>query len=110
MPFPTQEARKVELFQVVAGDQLGHSPAFTRHERLEDASKLRILDVMGGVRRGRRKATHSFVLTTSARVERSQPLADGLIDPVVVADVEVEEREVDSRAPVAAVQDLALLH
>src|SRR5689334_4404489 len=78
--------------------------------RVDDRAEARVLDVVRGERLRRDEAAHAFVLASGAGVEVLQAFADRLIDAVVVADVEVEEGEVDDRSPVATVERVALLH
>src|SRR5262245_21408965 len=51
---------------------------------------------------------YELVLSTRARLEDLEPVADALANAVVVADVEVEEREVDEAAPVPSVETVPL--
>src|SRR4051812_39391091 len=77
---------------------------------LDDRAEAEIFDVVRRMREGGEEAAHPFVLAARARVERVEPLADRVVDAVVVADVEVQEGEVDGRSPVAAVEHARLLH
>ena len=83
--------------------------ALTKEMRREHVGEARVLDVMRRPCDRRDEAAHALVLATRAGVERGQPLANRLLDAVVVANVEVKEGAVDLRPPVAALQHLVLL-
>src|SRR5262245_38214798 len=59
---------------------------------------------MARPRRLRNEAARDLVLALRSRLEPSEPLANAVVDALVVAGLEVETMEVGAAAPVAAVE------
>src|SRR5262245_6518357 len=59
---------------------------------------------MRAVSQGRLKPAHQLVLASRARLEAPPPMPDALVNRMIQADVEVQERMLLEASPVAAVE------
>src|SRR5690606_34358659 len=73
-------------------------------ELLNGAVEARIREPVPGPRRGRREAAADLVLALNAGLELREPLANAVLDPLVIAGFEVQAVEIGETAPVAAVE------
>ena len=70
----------------------------------DGAAEAGIGDPVGRVGRGRPVAARELVLALRAGLDARQAVGDGPIDRLVVAELEMQERLLLDRAPVAAVE------
>ena len=71
---------------------------------LDGARELRMREPVGGKRLHRQQAAEELVLALRAALEGFELAANGVLDRLVVAALEVQQRHVLHRAPVAAVE------
>ncbi len=62
---------------------------------------------MGAVGRHRQVAALDLVLALRAGLDAREPVLDGKVDGAVIADLEMQEREIAEAAPVAAIERVA---
>src|SRR5688572_13066964 len=88
----------------VAGDAL----AFALEVVLDGAREARVGEPVGGKRLDRHQSAEDLVLSLRAALEDLQAAADRVLDRLVVAALEMQQRHVLERAPIAAVEGLAV--
>ena len=93
------------LRQLLAG--CVHVPAFAHQVVGDRAAQGRVGDVVGGVGFGWKIAARQLVLALCAGLGARNAVLDGVIDGLVVSHLEMQERVVLQRAPVAAIEAIA---
>ena len=86
------------------GGRLGHVSSLPRQILGDGAPQRRVGDVVGRVGRDRAVAAGELVLALRAGLDPREPMRDRVVDRLVVAELEVQERVVLDAAPVAAVE------
>src|SRR5712691_3624009 len=81
-----------------------HIGALALEEILDRAAQPGIVDVMRGIGRGRQVAAGDLVLALRARLDAGELRFDGVLDRLVIAELEMQERMVLHATPVAAEQ------
>ena len=94
------------VFALAAEVTLDGRP-LANEELADDVAHARIGQVMGGVGERWLEPARSLVLAACARLERLEPARDRVFDAVIVADIEVKERQLDLRAPVPPIESFA---
>src|SRR5205823_758385 len=90
---------------------LARDGASLLHEELRDrVTQPWVADPVHAHRRRRVEAAQHLELAARPGLDAPQPVRDAVLDRGVVADVEMEERNVAHRSPVATVEDVALAH
>src|SRR5262249_34901718 len=82
----------------------GDIGALALEKILDRAPQRGIGDVVRGIGRGRQVAARDLVLALGAGLDAAKFVLDGVLDRLVVAQLEMQERMVLDRAPVAAEQ------
>src|SRR5579864_1322256 len=97
--FLAERRRFGELF-----DLLGHEGTLVLEEIRDRPPQRRIRDVVRRIGGGRQIAAGDLVPTLRARLDAGELVLDGVLDRLVIADLEMQERMMLDRAPVAAEQ------
>src|SRR5581483_584933 len=83
---------------------LGDIGALAFQVLVNGAAQAGIGDVMRGMRGARLVAARELVLALCTGLDDPEPMLDGVVDRLVVADLEMQERMMLDRAPVAPEQ------
>ena len=94
-----ERRRFAELF-----DLLSHGGALMLEEIRDRPPQLRIHDLVRRIGGGRQIAAGDLVLTLRARLDPGELVLDGVLDRLIIADLEMQERMLLDGAPVAAEQ------
>src|SRR5215470_19344086 len=82
----------------------GDMTALVLEEVGDGAAQRRIGDVMRRMRRYRHIAARDLVLSAGAGLDAGELVLDGVLDRLIIADFEMQERVLLDAAPVAAEQ------
>src|SRR5438094_2206733 len=85
-------------------DVMRDARALALEEMLDRARELRMREPVGGKRLHRQQAAEELVLALRAALEGFELAGNGVLDRLVVAALEVQQRHMLQRAPVAAVE------
>ena len=89
---------------------MGEGIALALEEAVDGVAEFGMLEPVPGMGRGGDQPACELVLALRTAFEDLQPVRDRVLDALLVAGLEVQARQVFQRAPVAAVQTLAVLH
>src|SRR6188768_1400649 len=84
----------------------GNGAAFSFQELTHRARQMTILKAMRAEGKGRLETARELVLAARPRLEQREPALDAVLNAAIKADVEVHERALLERTPIATVEGL----